>query len=134
MTRDFIIGVIFLTSLTLVGALTFYLRQFPTGSDLILEVGFEDVGGLEAGDPVRIRGLRAGMIDKIELSEERGLALASIKLTKNLGPREGHSFVVEAASPLGGSFLRYDPGKGELASTDNLIGTSGGDILGMLGK
>ena len=134
MTRDFIVGVIFLSSLALVGALTFYLRQFPTGSSVIFEVGFTNVGGLEAGDPVRIRGLRAGVVDKIELHEERGLALARIKLNQDLSPRENHTFRVRPASALGGSFLHYDPGKGDLVSTENLTGTAEGDVLGMLGK
>ena len=88
MTRDFIVGVIFLASLALVGALTFYLRQFPTGSDLILEIGFENVGGLGPGDPVRVRGLRAGAVDKIELQQDRGRALVRIKLSSDLSPRE----------------------------------------------
>lgn len=134
MTRDFIVGVIFLTSLALIGALTFYLRQFPTGANVILEVGFENVGGLEAGDPVRIRGLRAGVIDKIELQEERGLAIARVKLSQDLSPRQNHNFLVRAASPLGGSYLQYDPGKGELVPTENLMGTSEGNVLGMVGK
>ncbi|MEC9476097.1 MAG: MlaD family protein [Planctomycetota bacterium] len=134
MTRDFIVGVIFLTSLALIGALTFYLRQFPTGANVILEVGFENVGGLEAGDPVRIRGLRAGVVDKIELHEARGLALARIKLSQDLSPRTDHTFRVRPASALGGSYLHYDPGKGDLVPTDNLTGTAEGDVLGMVGK
>ena len=134
MTRDFIVGVIFLTSLALIGALTFYLKQFPTGANVILEVGFENVGGLEAGDPVRIRGLRAGVGDRIELHEERGLALARIKLSQDLSPRENHTFRVRPASALGGSYLHYDPGKGDLVPTSNLTGTAEGDVLGMVGK
>ncbi len=134
MTRDFIVGVIFLASLALVGALTFYLRQFPTGSDLILEIGFENVGGLGPGDPVRVRGLRAGAVDKIELQQDRGRALVRIKLSSDLSPREDHTFLVKPASALGGSYLHYDPGTGDLVPIDNLRGKSEGDILGMVGK
>lgn len=134
MTRDFIVGVIFLASLALIGTLTFYLKQFPTGSGLVLEIGFEDVGGLEAGDPVRVRGLKAGVVDMIELQEDRGRALVRIKLNSDLNPRGDHSFLVKPASALGGSYLHYDPGKGDLASIDNLRGSSEGDILGMVGK
>ena len=134
MTRDFIVGVIFLASLALIGTLTFYLKQFPTGSGLLLEIGFEDVGGLEAGDPVRVRGLKAGVVDMIELQEDRGRALVRIKLNSDLSPRGDHTFLVKPASALGGSYLHYDPGKGDLAPIDNLRGRSEGDILGMVGK
>lgn len=133
MSRDFLVGGIFILALALVGALTFMLQEYPSGSALTLNVGFEDVSGMKAGDPVRIRGLRSGVVDKIILDPQRDLAVATIQLGQNLEPREGYEFKILPASALGGTYLRYTPGVGELVATDDLRGLAGGDVLGEVG-
>ncbi|OUU23420.1 MAG: hypothetical protein CBC13_05590 [Planctomycetia bacterium TMED53] len=133
MTRDFIVGIIFLVALTLVGSLTFLLQEYPSGSAMTLSVGFEDVSGMKAGDPVRVRGLRSGIVDKIVLDPQRELAVATLKLSQDLEPREGYEFKILPASALGGTYLRYNPGSGDLVATDNLRGEAGGDVLGEVG-
>ena len=135
MTRDFIVGIIFILSLVFLGALTILVRGVPSGpTDLVLDVGFEDVSGLKPGESVRIRGLRAGAVEQITLEESRGLAVARIRLWEALSPRDGYSFKVMAASALGGSYLKYIPGAGELVDTQNLIGTASGDLFGEVGS
>ena len=133
MTRDFIVGSIFIIALALVGGLTFVMQEFPSGSSLELQVGFEDVSGMKSGDPVRVRGLRAGVVDEIVLDQKRGLAVATVVLAQELNPREGYEFKVLPASALGGSYLRYTPGTGALSPIDNLRGLAGGDVLGEVG-
>ena len=133
MSRDFLVGGIFILALTLVGALTFMLQEYPSGSALTLNVGFEDVSGMKAGDPVRIRGLRSGVVNKIILDPQRDLAVATIQLGQNLEPREGYEFKILPASALGGTYLRYTPGVGDLVATDDLRGLAGGDVLGEVG-
>jgi phospholipid/cholesterol/gamma-HCH transport system substrate-binding protein len=133
MSRDFIVGGIFLLALILVGSLTFMLQEYPSGSALTLNIGFEDVSGMKAGDPVRIRGLRSGVVDKIVLDPQRNLAVATIQLGQTLEPREGYEFKILPASALGGTYLRYTPGMGDLVPTDDLRGVAGGDVLGEVG-
>jgi phospholipid/cholesterol/gamma-HCH transport system substrate-binding protein len=135
MTRDFVVGVIFILSLVFLGALTILVRGVPSGSDdLILEVGFSDVSGLKPGEPVRIRGLRAGSIEHIYLDETRGLAVAKLRIWEHLPPRTEYSFKVMAASALGGSYLEYKPGKGELVDPQALVGTASGGLFGEVGS
>ena len=110
-----------------------HVAGVPSGSALTLNVGFEDVSGMKAGDPVRIRGLRSGVVDKIVLDPQRDLAVATIQLGQNLEPREGYEFKILPASALGGTYLRYTPGVGDLVATDDLRGLAGGDVLGEVG-
>ncbi len=135
MTRDFIVGIIFILSLVFLGALTILVSGIPSGpNDLVLEVGFEDVSGLKPGESVRIRGLRAGSVEQISLDQTRGLAVARVRLWEPLPPRDGYSFKVMAASALGGSYLKYIPGSGTPVDTEHLIGTASGDLFGEVGS
>jgi len=134
MTRDFIVGAIFILALIFLGVLTVVVKGIPSGSsDLVIEVGFEDVGGLRPGEPVRIRGLRAGTVERISLDQARDQAIAHLRLWENLPPREGYSFEVTSASALGGTFLKYIPGSGPLVKGP-LEGDASGNLLGEVGS
>ncbi len=127
MTRDLIVGLLFLGAIFLVGMMTFMLGGFGGASEYALDVQFEDVGGLQEGDAVRVRGVKFGEIDKVQFSEEE--VTVTLRLKDEIVPKDGYIFEVLPSGPLGGSYLRYNPGKGAAVATTDLTGKAGGDLF-----
>ena len=128
MTRDLIVGLLFLGAILLVGMMTFMIKGVPAGAaNYVLDVKFDDVGGLTKGDSVRVRGVKLGEIEEVTFSEEA--VTVTVRLHKEIAPKDGYVFEVLPSSPLGGNYLRYNPGRGAAVATSDLAGKAGGDLF-----
>jgi phospholipid/cholesterol/gamma-HCH transport system substrate-binding protein len=134
MTRDLVVGVLFLGAILIVGAITVLVSGIPAGAaDYRVDVRFQDVAGLQEGDPVRIRGFKNGDVYKISFSEEE--VVVTLRLFAELPPRAAYVFEVLPSSPLGGMYVKYDPGKGDPVPTDApLLGKAGSDLFAVMGE
>jgi len=133
MTRDLLVGALFLGAILIVGMITMMVSGIPAGSaNYRLVVGFDDISGLQEGDAVRIRGHKFGEVEKIEFDEEA--VLVRLRLFEEIPPKDGYSFDVLPSSPLGGTYVRYVPGKGTPVPVDDpLVGKAGSDVFAVMG-
>ncbi|HEY5546950.1 MAG TPA: MlaD family protein [Gemmatimonadaceae bacterium] len=68
--NDFVVGLTMLIGAAIIVAATLWVKQADFGRDqAIVTARFRDVGGVRIGTPVVIRGVRAGKIEAMELSD-----------------------------------------------------------------
>ncbi|MEM7166069.1 MAG: MlaD family protein [Planctomycetota bacterium] len=123
MTKELVVGGIFLTAVALVGYLTLQIQGFEGGGEYELTAEFDDVAGLATGDQVRYRGFHVGKVNSLEVGSS-GAIRVTLLLSQELTPRESATLTVKAASALGGSIVDYDPGTGNEVPVDSLRGSS----------
>jgi len=75
-----------------------------------LKVSFEDVMGLELGDPVYYRGMEVGRVKYIELKADYILVTSNID--NDIKLKEGTRFQISDTSVMGGTALNIIPGNG----------------------
>lgn len=80
----------------------------PGVSRTSVEVQFEDVGALRAGDDVRIANVRAGFVDSIELVD--GAPVVTLELDDGRKVYDDASVTIGARSALGQKYVELDPG------------------------
>lgn len=69
-SNDFVVGAVILLSAAVVLAATIWVAQADLGHERTeVTARLRDVGGLQVGNPVVIRGVRAGRVERIELVE-----------------------------------------------------------------
>jgi len=131
MTRDFIVGVLFLAAIFILGAITILVRGVPFGGqEHNLVVHFDNVAGLNTGDTVRIRGYKSGEVTEIKLDDQSGSVVVNLRLYVEGSPRIGYLFQVQQVSML----VAYTKGSGDLIpASETLRGESGGDLFSSVG-
>lgn len=84
-TNDFAVGLtIILGTITIIAA-TLWVKQADFGRDrAVVTARFRDVGGAKVGTPVVVRGVRAGKIESMDLSDS-GFVLARLSLETSVG-------------------------------------------------
>ena len=114
-TRNLIVGFVFLGSLAVLGAVTLFMSAIPIFTQAeALEVRFKDVGQLQSGDHVRAYGFRVGQVDSIRYDPDTSPSepiVVRTQVLKNLKDRlrEGTEYSVKSAGPLGGQYLEIRP-------------------------
>ena len=98
-------------------ALLVYFTIVISGVDLFvghakvqIRIEFSDVGGLKDRDSVMYRGMKVGVIDRIDLSRTNVVMTAHIEDDVIL--REGYRISVASLSLLGGNYLLLEEGRG----------------------
>ncbi len=76
-----------------------------------LNVKFENVAGLEKGDPVTINGVRKGFVDDIKVHQNS--ALVKLSLDKDAELKEDAQFSVIMLDLMGGKKIEIMPGKND---------------------
>lgn len=76
-----------------------------------VKVKFNNVGGLEIGDPVTINGLRKGYIDDIEI--ENNVLIVEAAIDKDVKLKEDAIFSIVMLDLMGGKKLEVFPGTSE---------------------
>ncbi|MEE8142897.1 MAG: MlaD family protein [Planctomycetota bacterium] len=115
MTRDFLVGMLFLVSIFILIWITVVVEGVSFGrQEYHLEVQFNSVSGLVNGDQVRMRGHAVGEVEELKIKESEAGKEDSVTVTlllyREIEPRAGYSFKVLPASTLGGTFVDYNPG------------------------
>lgn len=80
---------------------------------------FSDAGGLRPGDPVKVAGVRAGVIDDIRIDDDRVVITFDLDGAVTLGDRT--SAAVASGSLLGDKYLRITPAGDGSTPEDGLI-------------
>ncbi len=104
--RQFLLGIFFLTALSILGFYTLFLTDFTLFKDPIqMEVYFPDAHDLREGDPVMISGLRIGRVRSLEYlpdEEENRRILARLNLNERIELLEGARITIMESTLLGG--------------------------------
>ena len=98
-------------------ALLVYFTIVISGMDILIgrtkvpiTVEFTDVGGLKDRDSVMYRGMKVGVIDRIDLSKTNVTMV--VRVDDDVVLREGYRISVASLSLLGGNYLLLEEGKG----------------------
>jgi phospholipid/cholesterol/gamma-HCH transport system substrate-binding protein len=114
--QDLLLGGVFFAALGTLLAATFYLSDVEAlfVERPRLEVEFDEVGGLAAGNSVFVRGYRVGEVGGLDYRAESRRVRVSLVLQQPVLLFDGYEIVIEDGSVLGGKQIDIDPGRGEL--------------------
>ena len=98
-------------------ALLVYFTIVISGVDILvgrtkvpIKVEFTDVGGLKDRDSVMYRGMKVGVIDRINLTKTNVTMI--VRVDNDVVLREGYRISVASLSLLGGNYLLLEEGSG----------------------
>jgi len=125
----FSILVILLTVTIVISQNKFFERTYS------MTAVFPNVGGLKEGEPVFVRGVRVGNVERIEMDDTPGGVLVSLRLRRELKLHADYTIFVEPSSMLGGMRLVIDEGSRELPVVppddhQQLVGSPTRDLFG----
>lgn len=108
-------------------------RTFTTGRiDVLAE--FNDIGSLQAGDPVQISGYMVGVVSRVRLEEE-GRVLLTLEVDGRFRPKADASAAIRALDFLGAKYVEYSPGSaaGYLPEGEYIDGAGSVDMAELAG-
>src|SRR6266540_800936 len=119
-------------------ALLFWLTDRRVGAQGVrVTVRFDNVAGLDQGDPVMVSGVKVGRVEGVRLLRG-GKVDVILNVTRDQRPRIDATAAIAALDFLGSKFIKYSPGVGDdrrrrrarraLLAADNQ--DSGGDRTG----
>ena len=119
---EVIVGVFMIAVL----ALLVYFTVVISGVDIVMgraktvaRIAFTDVGGLKERDNVVYRGMKVGIVDRIELASSN--VMVTVEVDSDVVLREGGRASVAALSLLGGNYLLLEEGEGEIRPLQTTI-------------
>ena len=118
------VGVFVLVGILCVGYLTIKLGKMELLGDNHYEVSakFDSVTGLKNGSEVEIAGVKVGQVERITLDSESMMAVAHLKIRKEIELSEDVIAAVKTSGLIGDKYISLIPG----GSTDIL---KAGDII-----
>lgn len=122
------VGAFMLVALVILGVFIVKIEEIPLGSGgkrQRVQAAFPSVAGLDAKSPVRIAGVRVGIVEKIQLDRDR--ALVTLALDPNVVLYQGAWAEVTSLGMLGDKYVELYPGDvgaPPLASGTILTGSS----------
>lgn len=124
------VGIFVTIAIVIVLATVFWTKGFVIGAGRnVITVYFQgSVGGLNEGDPVTVKGVRKGDVEKMNLVGDSVQIVFT--LDKEVVLKSGYTVEVAMTSFTGGKQLYIDPGKGDkvIDLSAPLTGSSSGDI------
>ncbi len=99
--------------LVLVFGIVFLSESFLTSDTLRLQVLFDQVGGIEVGDAVRVSGVKQGKVAAIDLGDRKVKIM--LELLPDVMLYEDASFRVESFGLMGEMQVAIEPGSGRSA-------------------
>jgi phospholipid/cholesterol/gamma-HCH transport system substrate-binding protein len=111
----------------LVGALVvlmlglLWLQEFSLrGENVEVQVRFATVGGLGTGDPVHVRGIPMGKVDRVDLDTEG--VLVDLMISRDANLTDEAEFQIGSLGFVGERFVSVEPGQGQpLNDTSGLV-------------
>ena len=96
-----------------------------TGGSYLLYARFESVAGLETGNPVKMLGLKIGRVNKLRMDQENQVALAELKIDKNVSIYDDAFASIKMQGLIGNNYVSIDPGGSgsQLQSGDTILET-----------
>ena len=114
--RQFLLGIFFLTALSVLAFYTLFLTDFTLFSTPTTEVVyFPKANGLREGDPVLVSGMRVGRVGKMEHDLRRDptkriRVILNIDDDEKLEILEGYEIEIQESTMLGGRHVEIEPG------------------------
>ena len=105
------LGAFMLIALVILGVFIIKIQEIPiglSGARHTVQAEFPTVAGLDEKSPVRIAGVRVGLVEKISLSGDR--ALVTLALDPGVELHEGASAAVSSLGMLGDKYVELNPG------------------------
>jgi phospholipid/cholesterol/gamma-HCH transport system substrate-binding protein len=100
-SNDWIVGVVVLTSMVVIVAATMFLQQLDLGTGRSTVIArFRDVGNMQVGNQVVIRGVLAGRVEEIALAEN-GWVTAELSLSEGIRVPRDPVVMIQAATLFG---------------------------------
>jgi len=99
-------------------------------SPMRLQACFDDLGGLESGDPVFVRGYRVGSVGAVELDADYR-PCAEVRLDRELALAEDTSAMILSRNVLGDRAIDLEPGGSDvmLGDGDEIVFTQSAIVL-----
>jgi phospholipid/cholesterol/gamma-HCH transport system substrate-binding protein len=121
--QEITVGVMVLAAVAIMlGGLLWLTGSSVTGRGMItVQVGFEQVSGLNQGDPVQISGVTVGRVSKVRLRRVNRVE-AELQIRNEVRPRIDASAEIRSLDFLGSKYVSYSPGTAEeFLDPDSLI-------------
>lgn len=113
--RQFLLGIFFLTALSILGFYTLFLTDFTLfGDQTKWEVYFPEAHGLREGDPVLVAGMRIGRVKALEFdpgAPEEQRIKTTLVLKQDVELLFGARITIKESSFLGGRHVDIYPGE-----------------------
>jgi phospholipid/cholesterol/gamma-HCH transport system substrate-binding protein len=127
------VGALVLVGFAVFIALLFWLTDRRVGAQgTQVTVVFQNVAGLDQGDPVMVSGVKVGRVEGVRL-QRGGKVEVILNVASDQRPRIDASAAIAALDFLGSKFIRYAPGIREEPLPDDrpLIGTQEQELTDM---
>jgi phospholipid/cholesterol/gamma-HCH transport system substrate-binding protein len=130
--QEILTGIFVLAVVLLLGYFTIVIsgnNLFQPKTENEYTVAFENVGALKIQDPVFVRGLKVGNVQKMELRQDG--VLVTFRMDKSVALREDYRITVGQTSLLGGTCLEVMPGMSNtlLVPSTALVGEHPGNLV-----
>ncbi|MFZ5788048.1 MAG: MlaD family protein [Acidobacteriota bacterium] len=105
------LGAFMVGALVIIGVFIIKIEEIPFGSRsgrVRVQATFPSVAGLDEKSPVRLAGVRVGLVERIDLEGDR--ALVTLALDKDVALRQGASAEVTSLGMLGDKYVELFPG------------------------
>lgn len=105
------VGLTVLTAIfVFVAGIIFLNESFRDGNELFLVIEFDQAGGIQGGDDVRVSGVKKGRVDEVELGDRR--VRLKLKLEGDTILYSDAEFRIEASGLMGTMIVAVHPGSG----------------------
>ena len=106
------VGIFVLVGILCVGYLTIQLGKLElfANDQYVVFARFESVAGLKKGAQVEIAGIKIGVVDTIELDQERQIAKVGMKIQKGVTLTDDAIASVKTSGMIGDKYVKISPG------------------------
>lgn len=130
--QEVLTGIFVLAVILLLGYFTIVISGhnfLQTTKDIEYSVTFENVGALKIQDPVFVRGLKVGSVQKMVLRSDG--VVVTFRMNPDVQLREDYTITVAQTSLLGGTCLDLQPGvsEGVVNNEEMLTGKDPGNLV-----
>lgn len=134
-TTEIVVGAFMFIILVVMLTITVVISQnklFQKSYNLVAT--FPNIGGLKEGEPIFVRGVKVGSVEKIVIAEDSTGVDVKMRLGQEFELYEDYKIYVEAASMLGGMRLVIDEGSPKMkllseVELEDLVGQPAQDVL-----
>lgn len=126
---EFKVGIFVLAAILIVMFVVFWTKGFIENKDLRdMKVYFQNVSGLNVGDPVTVKGVKMGKINSIEVTGDS--VQVDFSIADDVKITNEYNVEIAVLELMGGKAVNIDPGKGPLEINYNepLKGGKNADI------
>jgi phospholipid/cholesterol/gamma-HCH transport system substrate-binding protein len=111
-TIELSVGIFVLIGIICVGYLTIQLGKLEwfEKDQYMVYARFESVAGLKKGAEVQIAGIKIGVVDTIELDQERQVAKVGMKIQQGIILTDDAIASIKTSGMIGDKFVKMSPG------------------------